>query len=98
MDLSTGEAGATTSSLEGCGPALARISPSEILVARWPEGSKTLAVAVRNSGVPFSDLREADVRIDDPGPVLGQAYGEEWRDRLRGFSVLELAALTMLLD
>jgi len=98
IDLSTGEAGATTSSLEGCGPALARIAPSEILVARWPEGSTALAVASRNSGVPFSDLPEADVRIDDPGPVLGQAYGGEWRDRLRGFSVLELAALATLLD
>ncbi len=37
IDVSTGEAGATTASLEGCGPALARIAPAEILVARWPE-------------------------------------------------------------
>ena len=98
MDLSTGEAGATTSSLEGCGPALARIAPSEILVARWPEDSKALAVAIRNSGVPFSDLAAADVRSDYPGLMLGQAYGEDWRERLRGFSVSELAALAMLLD
>ena len=97
IDVSTGEAGATTSSLEGCGPALARIAPSEILIARWPEGSKALAVAVRNSGVPFSDLKEPDVRPDDPEPVLCQAYGKEWRDRLRGFSVSELAAMAMLL-
>lgn len=98
IDLSTGEAGATTSSLEGCGPALARIAPSEILVARWPEGSNALAIAVRNSGVPFSDLEAAEVRIDDPGLMLGQAYGPHWRDRLRGFSVSELATLAMLLD
>ena len=67
-------------------------------MARWPEGSKALAIAVRNSGVLFSDLRDTVVKIHDPEPVLGQAYGDQWRDRLRGFSVSELAALAMLLD
>ena len=97
-DLSTGEAGVTTASLEGCGPALARIAPAEILVARWPEGSEALAVAVRSSGAPFSDLPEPDVAQTQPGTVLVQAYGEEWRDRLRGFSPAELAALAALLN
>ncbi len=97
VDLSTGEAGATTASLEGCGAALARIAPAEILVARWPERSEALAVAVRGSGAPFSDLAELAGIQDDPDTVLGQAYGEGWRDRLRGLSPSELAALALLL-
>jgi DNA mismatch repair protein MutS len=66
VDLSTGEASATTASLEGCGPALARITPTEILVARWPEGSEALAVAIRSAGVSFSDLPEADRSLNEP--------------------------------
>ena len=98
VDLSTGEAGATTASLEGCGPALARIAPAEILVARWPEGSEALAIAVRSSGVPSSDLPQAASGQDVPDVVLQQMYGGEgWRDRLRGFSPLELSAMAALL-
>jgi DNA mismatch repair protein MutS len=37
IDLSTGEAGTCMAALEGCGPTLARIAPSEVLVAQWPE-------------------------------------------------------------
>ncbi len=96
-DLSTGESGTTTSSLEGCGPALARIAPAEILVARWPEQSDALAVAIRSSGVPSSRLPEADAPQNDPEAVLGQAYGNGWRDRLRGISPVELTALAILL-
>ena len=98
VDLSTGEAGATIASLEGCGPALARIAPAEILVARWPEDSEALAIAVRSSGAPFSDLPEANGSLIEPDPVLGQAYGKGWRDRLRGFSPSELVAMAVLLD
>ncbi len=97
IDLSTGESGTTTASLEGCGPALARIAPAEILVARWPEDSDALAVAIRSSGVPSSRLSDADGSQSDPEPVLGQAYGDGWRDRLRGISPPELAALAILL-
>src|SRR4051794_2892584 len=98
VDLSTGEASATTASLEGCGPALARIAPAEILVARWPDGSEALAIAVRSAGVLFSDLPEADGPLNEPGRVLEQAYGSGWQDRLRGFSPAELAAMAVLLD
>ena len=98
VDLSTGEASATTASLEGCGPALARIAPTETLVARWPEGSEALAVAIRSAGAPFSDLPEADRSLSEPGIVLEQAYGAAWQDHLRGFSPTELAALAVLLD
>ena len=98
MDLSTGEASATTASLEGCGPALARIAPAEILVARWPDGSEALAIAVRSASVPVSNLTEADGAAEEPGTVLGQAYGAGWQDRLRGFSPGELAAMAILLD
>ncbi len=98
IDLSTGEAGATTASLDGCGPALARIAPAEILVARWPDGSEALAIAVRSSGAPYSDLSTAGRVQHEPSTVLGQAYGKGWRERLRGFSAAELAATTILLD
>ncbi|MGI4943008.1 MAG: hypothetical protein ACRYHQ_20985, partial [Janthinobacterium lividum] len=98
VDLSTGEAGATTASLEGCGPALSRIAPAEILVARWPECSEALAIAVRSSGTPCSNLPEAEDLQDEPGTVLRQVYGEEWRDRLRGFSPAETVAMAVLLD
>ncbi|MGI4748867.1 MAG: DNA mismatch repair protein MutS [Janthinobacterium lividum] len=98
IDLSTGEAGATTASLDACSPALARIAPTEILVACWPKGSEALAIAVRSPGAPFSDLPVADGYREEPGAVLGQAYGEGWRDRLRGFSPAELAALAALLN
>ena len=89
IDLSTGEAGATTSSSRRVAALLWRGSPHPR--SWWHAGLRALQrwrSQVRNSGVPFSDLPEADVRIDDPGSVLGQAYGGEWRDRLRGFSVL----------
>ena len=97
-DLSTGETGATTASLEGCGPALARIAPAEILVVRWPDHSEALAIAVRSAGAPFSDLPTPGGLQNEPGTVLGQAYGQEWRERLRGFSPAELATLAILLD
>ncbi|RYF04420.1 MAG: hypothetical protein EOO40_11235, partial [Deltaproteobacteria bacterium] len=98
VDLSTGEASATTASLEGCGPALARIAPTEILVARWPDGSEALAIAVRSAGVPYSDLSGADESINEADTVLEQGFGAGWQDRLRGFSPAELAALGVLLD
>ncbi len=96
-DLSTGEAGTTTASLEGCGPALARIAPAEILIVRWPEGSDALAVAIRSSGVPSSNLSDTDGSQDDPDAVLEHAYGKGWRDRLRGISPAELTVLATLL-
>ena len=98
VDLSTGEASATTASLEGCGPALARIAPTEILVARWPDGSEALAIAVRSAGVPYSDLSGADGIINEADTVLEQGFGTGWQDRLRGFSPTELAAMAVLLD
>ncbi|WP_158746488.1 DNA mismatch repair protein MutS, partial [Acidisphaera sp. L21] len=97
-DLSTGETGVTTASLEGCGPALARISPAEILVARWPADSEALAIAVRSFGAPFSNLPDADLCLAEPGAALAQVYGDGWRERLRGFSPAELAALAALLN
>ena len=98
VDLSTGEASATTAPLEGCGPALARIAPTEILVARWPDGSEALAIAVRSAGVPYSDLTGADEIINQVDTVLEQGFGAGWQDRLRGFSPTELAAIAVLLD
>ena len=97
LDLSTGESGTTTASLEACGPALARIGPSEILVARWPEGSEALANAVRSSGVPSSALRSQDLPAA-PDEVFPLAFGETWRDRLRGQHPAEFAALAALLS
>ena len=97
-DLSTGETGVTTASLEGCGPDLARISPAEILVARWPADSEALAIAVRSFGAPFSNLPDADLCLAEPGAALAQVYGDGWRERLRGFSPAELAALAALLN
>ena len=97
LDLSTGESGTTTASLEACGPALARIGPSEILVARWPEGSEALANAVRSSGVPSSALGSQDLPAA-PDEVFPVAFGETWRDRLPGLHPSELAALAALLS
>ena len=97
-DLSTGESGTTTASLEGCGPALARIAPAEILIARWPEDSDALAVAIRSSGVPSSNLPDASRSRNDPDVVLAHAYGGGWRDRLRGISPAELTVLATLLE
>ena len=67
-------------------------------MARWPEHSEALAVAVRSSGAPFSDLQEAGELQADPGAMLGQAYGEGWRDQLRGFSQSDMSVLAILLD
>ena len=60
-------------SLDGCAAALARVSPSEVLVSRWPEGSDALARAVRGSGTRFSDLSEDDTAPDGADDVLMQA-------------------------
>ena len=98
IDLSTGEAGTCMAALEGCGPALARIAPSEVLVAQWPDGSDALAVALRGGGVSFSDLNCAELSSEDGQTLLSQAYGPEARAALRGFSPPELRALTLLLD
>ena len=98
IDLSTGEAGTCMAALEGCGPALARIGPSEVLVAGWPDGSDALAVALRGAGIPFSDLNRPEPSSEDTQALLAQAYGPEARTVLRGFSPPELRALTLLLD
>jgi len=98
IDLSTGEGGTCMASLDGCGAALARITPSEILVARWPENSDALAVAVRGSGVTFSDLERPELTADEADRVLMRAYGQERRQAMRGFSPPELDALAALLD
>jgi DNA mismatch repair protein MutS len=97
LDLSTGEAGTCMASLDGCAAALARVSPSEVLVSRWPDASDALARAVRGSGTKFSDLLEGDAS-SDAADVLAQAYGADWRDRLRGFSPQEMTAFAALLS
>lgn len=74
LDLSMGEAGTCMSSLDGCAAALARVSPSEVLASRWPDGSDALANAVRGSGTRFSNLPEDDAP-SDAADVLAQAYG-----------------------
>jgi DNA mismatch repair protein MutS len=84
-------------SLDGCAAALARVSPSEVLVSRWPDASDALARAVRGSGTKFSDLLEGDAS-SDAADVLAQAYGADWRDRLRGFSPQEMTAFAALLS
>lgn len=98
IDLSTGEAGTCMASLDGCGAALARIAPSEILVARWPDASDALAVAVRGSGARFSDLSRPELSPDEAEGVLALAYGREKPETMRSFSPLELQALAALLD
>ena len=97
MDLSTGEGGTCMASLNACGAALARIAPTEILVARWPEGSDALAVAVRGSGAGFSDLTRPELTSDETNRVLGATYAGGC-EALRGFSPPELGALAALLD
>jgi DNA mismatch repair protein MutS len=96
IDLSTGEAGTCMASLDGCGAALARIAPSEILVARWPDGSDALAVAVRGSGARFSDLSRAELSSIEVDGILAAAYTDGRREALRGFSPPELGALAAL--
>jgi DNA mismatch repair protein MutS len=85
-------------SLNGCDAALARIAPSEILVARWPDASDALAVAVRGSGAMFSDLSRHELTSDEVDGILATAYGRGWREALRGFSPPELGTLAALLD
>ena len=80
LDLSTGEGGTCMASLDGCGPALARATPSEILVSKWPEASDALAVAVRGSGVRHSDLDLDGLLQPDTDTILAQAHGPGWRD------------------
>jgi DNA mismatch repair protein MutS len=98
LDVSTGEGGTAMTSLEGCGPALAQIGPAEVLVARWPDASDALAVALRSSGTPFGTLDQADLDGGAAKGVLIAAYGAGASDTLRGFSPPELSALAALLD
>jgi len=98
IDLSTGEASTYVASLDGCGSALARATPSEILVSRWPEGSEALALAVRSTGVRYSNLPHPPADPEAGGAILVQAYGAGWQELLRGFSPLELIAHAALLD
>jgi len=97
MDLSTGEGGLSIASLDGCGAALARATPSEVLVSRWPEESDALAVAVRGSGVRFTDLPRDGLSPEGAESTLAEAHGPAWRDVLRGSSPPELAAYSALL-
>ena len=73
IDLSTGEAGTCIAALEGRGRALARIAPSEVLVAQWPDGSDALAVALRGAGIPFSALNRPEPSFEDAHTLLAQA-------------------------
>ncbi len=98
LDLSTGEAGTCMSSLSGCAAALARVSPSEVLVSRWPDGSDALAIGIRGSGARFSNLPEDGLSPDEAAAVLTQAYGPGWRKTLRGFSPPEITAHAALLS
>ncbi|MDT8278422.1 DNA mismatch repair protein MutS [Roseomonas mucosa] len=98
LDVSTGESGTSMASLGGCGPALARVAPVEVLVARWPDKSDALAVALRSSGVRFSDLDRPELTEGEAQAILAAAYGADSREALRGFSPPELTALAALLD
>ena len=80
-------------SLEGCGPALARIGPSEILVAQWPEDSDALAVAIRSAGLRHGDLGRPSLTPEAVEAVLSEAFGPAGRTAMRGFSPPELRAL-----
>ncbi|MBL6082518.1 DNA mismatch repair protein MutS [Belnapia sp. T18] len=97
IDLSTGEAGTLTSSLDGCSPVLARIGPAEILVARWPAGSEALAIAIRGQDAPFSDLSDAAPSEETTSTILKAAYGNHWKEMVQGFSPPELTSLAALL-
>ena len=97
MDLSTGEAGTSMASLDSCGAALARITPAEVLVSRWPEGSDALAVAIRSYRVRFSDLPREGLTGAEADTVLVEAHSPGYRDLLRGFSPPELTAYAALL-
>jgi DNA mismatch repair protein MutS len=98
LDLSTGEGSTCLTSLEGCGSVLARAIPSEILVSRWPDGSEALAVAIRSSGIRYSDLAAPISDQHTRDAMLVQAYGTDWQAFLRGFAPLELFAQASLLD
>ena len=98
IDVSTGEAGTCWVSLEACGPAIARIGPSEILVARWPDASVGLAVAIRAAGAKFADLARPELSSREADALLVKTYGEGFRGAFQGFSPVELAAFAALLD
>ncbi|WP_161993743.1 DNA mismatch repair protein MutS [Muricoccus nepalensis] len=98
LDVSTGEGGTAMASVEGCGPALAQIAPTEVLVARWPETSDALAVALRSGGTRFGKLDRPELVGAAADGVLAAAYGPGAPDALRGFSPPELSALAALLD
>jgi DNA mismatch repair protein MutS len=98
IDVSTGEAGTCWASLEACGPAIARIGPSEILVARWPDASVGLAVAIRSAGTKFADLARPELSRREADALLVKTYGEGFQGAFQGFSPVELAAFAALLD
>ena len=98
IDVSTGETGLCRTSLDGVGPAIARASPSEILISRWPEGSEALAIAIRSSKVPFSDLHRDAVSTDAAVAVIADAYGARHQAVLQGCSPIEITALATLFD
>jgi DNA mismatch repair protein MutS len=97
-DLSTGETGTVMSSLDGCGTVLARNAPAEVLVARWPESSEALAVALRGSVARFSNLDRPVPTACDAKQGLVAVYGESALEMTRGLSPQELTSLAGLLD
>ena len=66
--------------------ALARIAPSEVLVAQWPDGSDALAVALRGAGIPLSDSNRSEPSAEDAQALLAQAFCSGCARVLRGFS------------
>ncbi len=98
IDISTGEAATCISSLEACGPAIARIAPSEILVARWPEKSAELAVAIRATGTKFADLDRPELSEGDVDALLANIYGDGFTEIFQGFSPVERAVFAALLE
>ena len=97
IDLSTGEAGTSVASLEGCAAALAHATPSEVIVSRWPDASDALARAIRSSGTPYCDLPAISETQEVESGLLAIAHGQGWRTALQGFSPLELTAYAALI-
>ena len=98
MDVSTGDVAAAPLPRVGLGPALARISPREVLASEGVDEDPALIQLLEEGGATLTVLGRASFHSQSAEDRLGKLFGVGTLDGFGAFSRPELAALGALAD